>query len=121
MSKNNTNKKNLLNVLSTILDINFEKDIIFIKNSNFEYIYANQAFCEEFDVNLSDILGKTDNFFIKDRQTLSICHSSDVKAYRDSFLIVEEESSTARFKVLKLKINLGNGNSGIFCFAKKLH
>lgn len=109
---------NLLMFLKNILDIDIDKDVVFIKDSKFSYIYANKIFCEVFGVQAETILGKNDESFIKEKEVLNKCYESDKYSYEKDFLIHEEEVFKQKYRVLKLKINLGGGNSGILCFAK---
>lgn len=104
--------------LKSILDLDLEKDIVFIKDANFHYIYANKIFCDLFKVNVEDILGQTDKKFIFDNNALTKCYESDKRAYEKDFLIHEEEVFNNLYRVLKIKINLGGEKEGILCFAK---
>lgn len=110
--------KNLLTFLKNILDIDINKDIVFIKDSEFSYIYANKIFCEIFGVKVETILGKNDESFIKEKDVLDKCYESDKYSYEKDFLIHEEEVFNQKYRVLKIKINLGKGRNGILCFAK---
>lgn len=110
--------KNMLSFLKNILDIDLEKDIVFIKDSNFNYVYANEIFCNLFEIEMNNILGKNDKAFIKDKIVLEKCYESDKYSYEKDFLIHEEIVFEQKYRVLKLKINLGNKKSGILCFAK---
>lgn len=110
--------KNLLIFLKNILDVDIERDIVFIKDSNFNYIYANEIFCNLFGTKVEIILGKNDKSFITNKEILEKCYESDKYSYDRDFLIHEEEVFNKKYRVLKLKINLGEGSSGILCFAK---
>ena len=109
---------NLLNFLKNILDVDLNKDLIFIKNSNFEYIYVNSIFCQLFNLNTEEIIGKKDKDFFEDKNAVLICQQSDIKAFETSCLIHEEEAFNKNFRVLKIKINLGDKKEGLLCFAK---
>lgn len=109
---------NLISFLKGILDINFEQDIIFIKDSDFKYIFVNERFCDIFDVALEDILCKSDESFIYNNEILENCCKSDKIAYIKGFFICEEKVFNKNYRVLKVKINIGNGRSGLLCFAK---
>lgn len=109
---------NLLNFLKNILDVDLNKDLIFIKNSNFEYIYVNSIFCQLFNLNTEEIIGKKDKDFFEDKNAVLICQQSDIKAFETSYLIHEEEAFNKNFRVLKIKINLGDKKEGLLCFAK---
>lgn len=109
---------NLMLFLKNILDIDIEKDIVFVKDSSFRYIYANKIFCNVFGIEEEDILGKNDETFILDKNILEKCYESDKYSYEKDFLIHEEEVFNQKYRVLKLKINLGDKSNGILCFAK---
>lgn len=104
--------------IKSILNIDIDNDIIFIKDSNFKYIYANVIFCDLFNVKLEDIIGKGDEVFIFDKEILRNCNNSDKAANDKYFIIHEEDVFDQNYKVLKLKINLGKNKEGILCFAK---
>ncbi|WP_286034261.1 PAS domain-containing protein [Fusobacterium necrogenes] len=53
--------KNMLDFIKNILDIDLSKDLIFIKNNNFEYSYVNSVFCDMFNLKIEDVIGKKDN------------------------------------------------------------
>lgn len=44
--------KNMLDFIKNILDIDLSKDLIFIKNNNFEYSYVNSVFCDMFNLKI---------------------------------------------------------------------
>ncbi|WP_300622492.1 hypothetical protein [uncultured Fusobacterium sp.] len=50
----------VFNSLAELLDINFERDIIFIKDADLKYIYANSKFESLFNVKIKDIISKED-------------------------------------------------------------
>lgn len=110
---------NVLFFLKNILDVDLKKDIVFIKDSDFKYIYANEKFCEVFKVEVKDILGKGDRTFIYDEEILERCIESDKYSYKQNFLIHEEKVYGKRYRVLKVKINLGDKKYGVLCFAKE--
>lgn len=110
--------KNLLTLLENLLEIDLQKDIVFIKDSEFSYVYANDVFCNLFGIKEEFILGKKDEYFIRDKNVLARCLESDKISYETNFLIHEEKVFGRVYKVLKVKINLGDKEKGILCFAK---
>lgn len=110
--------KNMLDFIKNILDIDLSKDLIFIKNNNFEYSYVNSVFCDMFNLKIEDVIGKKDKDIFKDKMAILTCQKSDIKAYDLNYLIHEEEIFSKKFRVLKVKINLGNKRNGLLCFAK---
>lgn len=110
--------KNIDFFIKNVLNLDLNKDVIFIKNSNFEYIYANSKFCDLFNINLKNLIGKKDIDFISDKILLKTCEQSDLYVFENNYLICIESAFDKEFRVLKLKIDLGNNNIGILCFAK---
>lgn len=104
--------------IKNVLNLDLYKDIIFIKNKNFKYIYVNNIFCELFYLKLSDIINKQDSDFILDENLLKTCQESDIYVLKNNYLISIEEAFNKKFRVLKLKIDLGNNQFGILGFAK---
>lgn len=104
--------------IKSILNIDINNDIIFIKDSNFKYVYANIIFCNLFNIKLENIVGKRDETFIFDKEVLIKCNESDKFTYEKDFIIHEEKVFNHKYKVLKLKINLTEKTQGILCFAK---
>lgn len=110
--------KNVNYFIKNILNLDLDNDIIFIKDEDFRYIYVNDVFCKLFDINLSQVIGKKDSDFILDKNLLNTCSKSDSYAFENNFIICTEKTFDIDFKVLKLKIDLGEGKIGILCFAK---
>lgn len=113
--------KNIFLFLQTILDINLEHDLVFIKDSSLAHIYVNETFSQLFNKAPLDIIGKKDEEFFFDNLTLERCHESDMYVLENGYVSHEEIIFNKNFKVLKLKINLGNNKVGILCFAKQLN
>ncbi len=85
------NKNNIKFFIDTILSLHFDKDFLFIKDSNFKYLYANQNFCSLFNTSLNQILGKDDHFIIKELNTLKNCEKSDKLVLENNQIICIEE------------------------------
>lgn len=71
-----------------------------------------------FNLKIEDVIGKKDKDIFKDKMAILTCQKSDIKAYDLNYLIDEEEIFSKKFRVLKVKINLGNKRDGLLCFAK---
>lgn len=106
------------NFLKNILNLNLENDFIFIKDSDLNYIYANSKFCELFNIEVEDLIGKNDHFLIKNKELLKTCQKSDREALKNNHVISIEKASGVIFNVLKLKVSIGNDCFGILGFAK---
>lgn len=104
--------------IKNVLNLDLNNDIIFIKDKDFRYIYVNNMFCELFNIDLNHVIGKKDSDFILDKGLLSTCSQSDAYTLENNFLICTEKTFDKDFKVLKLKIDLGDNKIGILCFAK---
>lgn len=108
----------LKKIFKNVLNLDLEKDFIFIKNTDLRYIYANSKFCELFNIKLSELIGKNDSFIFKDKALIEICRTSDLEAFEKNHSISVEEIFNINFRVLKIKISLGNNKVGILGFAK---
>ena len=110
--------KNIDFFIKNVLNLDLNKDFIFIKNKKFEYIYANSIFCNLFSISLKNLIGKKDVDFILDETLLKTCEQSDSYTFENNYLVCTEKAFNKEFRVLKLKIDLGNNTVGILCFAK---
>lgn len=104
--------------LEKIFNLNLSQDIIFIKDSKFNYIYANKPFLDLFNITLENILGKSDSFFMNDSIAYSLCRESDLKALKEGYIMASETVYNKTYEVLKFKININQYKFGIFCWAK---
>lgn len=117
--KNYKLNENLSIFLKNILDIDFNHDFVFIKDNNFRYIYANNIFCNLFNLKPNEIYGKTNKDFTDNTLLLNSSHKSDLYTLKHNYSVRDEFALNKTFRVLKVKINLGNNSFGILCFAKE--
>ena len=107
-----------ISCLEKIFNLNLNQDIIFIKDSKFNYIYANKPFLDLFDITLENILGKDDSFFMNNSITCSLCRESDLKALEEGYIMTSETVYYKTYEVLKFKININHNEVGILSWAK---
>ena len=107
-----------ISCLEKIFNLNLNQDIIFIKDSKFNYIYANKPFLDLFNITLEDILGKNDSFFMNDYIAYSLCRESDLKALKEGYIMTSETIYCKTYEVLKFKININQNELGILSWAK---
>lgn len=105
--------------INNILDVDLENDIIFIKDSNFKYVYVNNKFCELFEIKPEEIIGKDDKDLLTESSSIAHCKESDLFTLKHNFFLTNETVYGKEYRVLKLKINLDKKTSGILCFAKE--
>lgn len=104
--------------IKNILNLDLNHDIIFMKDHNLKYVYANERFCNIFGVTLDELIGKDDSYIINNKNILFKCKKSDLSAIENNFCITNEVVDNIFYKVLKLKIHLEANNFGLLCFAK---
>ena len=104
--------------IKNILNLDLEHDIIFMKDHNLKYVYANDRFCNIFGVTLDELIGKDDTYIMSSESFISKCRESDLLAIENNFYITSEIVDAITYKVLKLKIHLEANNFGLLCFAK---
>lgn len=104
--------------IKNILNLDLDHDIIFMKDYNLKYVYANERFCNIFGVTLDELIGKDDSYIMSNEGIISKCRESDLSAIENNFFIANEVVDDITYKVLKLKIHLESNNFGLLCFAK---
>lgn len=84
--------------------INSSKDFILLKDKDFKYLIANKAHEKLFNINVSDVIGKTDFDFMP-KELAEACRKSDEEALRSEDSVESEESIGDRvFHVVKQKV-----------------
>lgn len=111
-------ESNLKIFLKNILNLDLEKDFIFLKDSNLEYLYANKKFCELFKLDLKDLIGKNDYFLFEDKNFIEVCQKSDLEALEKNYAITKEIAFDMKFDILKLKVSTGSHEFGVLGFAR---
>lgn len=104
-------KSGLNQLITNISNLNFEKDIIFMKNKDSKYIYVNKQFCSVFNVDLNDLIEKDVTYILEKNKIFSECRRTDIYTLENNFILYNEEILNKSYKVLKLKINLDNRNN----------
>ncbi len=83
--------------------INSSSDLIFLKDSKFRYLVANEVHEKVFNVKVKDIIGKTDFDFMP-RQVARGCRRSDMEALKRGFISQEERVGEKFFEVIKQRV-----------------
>lgn len=94
--------------------------IVFIKNDNFRYVFANKAARNYLKKNKEEIIGKTD-FDLMPGKAATACRKSDVKALETGKVVIGEEHIGDKiFETIKLLVKLNNGKFGIAGLVKDI-
>jgi PAS domain S-box-containing protein len=90
--------------------INASSDYIVLKDMNLRNIILNKACCNLFQLDINDVIGKTDSEFMPEDIALN-CRKSDEAALRSEGVIVTEEFSMGKwFHAVKQKVTDENGD-----------
>lgn len=112
--------KEVILSLEKIFNLNLENDCIFIKDSNFNYVYANEALLSLFGTTLDLVLGKNDLCFVDEIEVCLRCEESDALALKQGFSSTIESVFDKKYEVLKFKVNLDNREVGVLSWVKLL-
>jgi len=93
--------------------INADTNMIFVKDSNFRYLMANNAMAGFFKKTKEELLGKTD-YELAEVNTILPCVSSDINAINSQSAFTREEILGDRvFEVTKFQLQLSGNRKGI--------
>lgn len=106
--------------LGKVFNLDLNSDYIFIKDSNFNYIYANDALLSLFNTTLDIVLGKNDLCFMDEVEICLKCEESDIIALEKGYSSSIEKVFDKEYEVLKFKINLNNDEVGILSWVRPL-
>lgn len=93
--------------------MNASKDLTFIKDEDFRYLFANEETARLFNTTITEIIGKTDKE-LSEQIDIAPCQSSDIRALdsKEQFTI-EEQLGERIFEVTKLPLKLPDDKKGI--------
>lgn len=99
-----------------------EKDMIFIKNSRYEYIYCNEEYekflIDNFLINFKKIRGITD-FQIFPLKAAEECRRSDIETTKVGYFVGSELVNDKEYIIVKLKLKKSDiPKNGIITLAK---
>ena len=98
--------------------INSTKDMVFLKDENFNYQIINKALADFFGKEEHQIIGKSD-FQLMSETAARRCQSTDNDAMNSKAIVVSEERiSTRIYETQKFKVQLSNGKFGIGGFIR---
>ena len=88
-------------------------DMVFIKDENLRYIFADKQTAEFFEAEIGDVLGKTDQE-LADINKIAPCESSDILAIEQNNVVnVEEYLGDQIYDTTKFPVLLPNGKKGL--------
>lgn len=88
--------------------LNSMSELVFIKDSELKYIFANTALCNYMGLAFEDIIGKTDNDLMPPEEA-KYCIDSDTFAFNENKTVVSEEINKGRIiETHKFPVMIGN-------------
>ncbi|MDN5842522.1 MAG: EAL domain-containing protein [Alcaligenaceae bacterium] len=116
MRRTRSNEDRLYTILDSI------DAMITIKDQNLRYVYINQKLCDFYGLTESDLLGRRDEDFVTDPQSLAVIRRTDEQAMeKDERLVLEEElrpsctDETRTFLSIKIPLRNAAGNIEAIC------
>ncbi len=98
--------------------LNSTNDIVLLKDSDFRYLYINNAGVDLYNRNYDDIIGKND-FELMSEIEANQCYNSDKLAVESDGVVITEETFGDRvFEVRKFKIKLIDNKFGVGGFIR---
>lgn len=100
--------------------LNSSKDMAFIKDSRFRYIFVNFEYSKFFNKKLDDILGKTD-FELMEIAPARRCRETDIQALKEKRNVVNEEVVGGKtYETRKFPVRLEGGEIGVGAFIRDI-
>ncbi|MCM8759437.1 MAG: PAS domain S-box protein [Candidatus Omnitrophica bacterium] len=100
--------------------INSTRDMAFIKDSKFRYIYVNDEYAKFFKKQPKEILGKTDFALMKSGPAKG-CRETDKQALKRNRLVINEETVDGRvYETRKFPVKLETGETGVGAFIRDI-
>ncbi|MCM8788693.1 MAG: PAS domain S-box protein, partial [Candidatus Omnitrophica bacterium] len=96
------------------------KDMAFIKDSKFRYVYVNPEYAKFFDKSTEEVLGKSD-FDLMETSTARQCRRTDKQALKNNRLVINEEMANNRiYETRKFPVRLESGEIGVGAFIRDI-
>ncbi|MDQ1240539.1 MAG: two-component system, cell cycle sensor histidine kinase and response regulator CckA, partial [Thermodesulfobacteriota bacterium] len=93
--------------------LNASKDLVFIKDQNYRYLFVNKANQDFFELSEQEIIGKTD-FELMPEKLAAECLKSDQRAVAKNDIIIDEERSAEKiFEIRKFPVRLAYKEIGV--------
>jgi len=94
------------------------KDMIFLKDSNFRHLFANDELAHYFKTELSSIIGKTD-YELMDEFQADLCRASDMKARESNRPVTVIESIENKvYETRKFGVPLNRDETGVGAYIR---
>ncbi|MCM8825456.1 MAG: GAF domain-containing protein, partial [Candidatus Omnitrophica bacterium] len=96
------------------------KDMAFIKDSKFRYIYVNPEYSKFFKKSVREIIGKSD-FDLMEPRTAGQCRRTDKQALKEKGVVINEEVAGNRtYETRKFPVKLETGEIGVGAFIRDI-
>ncbi len=100
--------------------LNTSKDLVFIKDQHFRYLFVNKANQDFFGLSEQEIIGKTD-FELMPEELAEECLKSDQRAIAENDIVTVEERSADRiFEIQKFPVKLACQKVGVGAFIRDI-
>jgi two-component system, cell cycle sensor histidine kinase and response regulator CckA len=100
--------------------LNASKDLVFIKDQHYRYLFVNKANQEFFGLSEQEIIGKTD-FELMPEELAEECVKSDQRAIAENDIVTVEERSADRiFEIRKFPVRLACQEVGVGAFIRDI-
>jgi PAS domain S-box-containing protein len=100
--------------------LNASKDLVFIKDQNYRYLFVNKANQDFFGLSEQEIIGKTD-FELMPEKLAEECLKSDQRAVTKNDIIIDEERSAEKiFEIRKFPVKLACKEIGVGAFIRDI-
>ncbi len=100
--------------------LNSSKDLVFIKDQHYRYLFVNKANQDFFGLSEQEIIGKTD-FELMPEELAEKCLKSDQLAIAENDIVTVEERSTDRiFEIRKFPVKLACQKVGVGAFIRDI-
>jgi len=100
--------------------IDSTSDLVFLKDDHLRYVIANRTLAQFFDLQETDIYGKTD-FDLLPPADARQCRASDEESREQNTIITTEEHVGQHiFETLKFPVSLGEGRTGVGGFIRDI-
>ena len=100
--------------------LNTSKDLVFIKDQHYRYLFVNKANQDFFGISEQEIIGKTD-FELMPEELAEECLKSDQRAIAENDIVTVEERSADRiFEIRKFPVKLACQEVGVGAFIRDI-
>ncbi len=100
--------------------LNFSSDMIFLKDKDFRYVFANQTMIDFLSIRREKIIGSTDTDILGKAAVVG-CHKTDLLALaRDGVVSSIEKMGDKVFESRKFKVPMQDGSFGIGAYLREI-